>query len=325
MNVTELTEPQWTEILSHMPSNSIESTSHGGLLPPLLDRWLKDLCAPFIKRIEQRNAPLWSKCHKIPLDQHELSHALQELEILQEPGAVLLVAGDDGLSHLIRSATQSRFSHVGMIFPAPIPSSTDGPMLWQSYAQTPTKANYPYDPSFLPGQMTHWGVDVSDLARYMLDYVQKEPGVRFVIRRLSQPLNQDERHLLHHTIDQFLDHQITYPNPVRLALLFLRDRYPSLRFLCDALLGPGPIDTGGEFCSMVVAHTLLDTDVLDTIGRGTESYLPGDYSLDLDHVSTQPLRKYTTPLSPMYEPNEVELQLVLTPHHRWGGTWCLLQ
>lgn len=136
------------------------------------------------------------------------------------------MAGDDGLSFMLRAATHSRFSHVGSLLPSPNPN--EGPILWQSYAQTPTKANYPPKPDFIPDQMTHWGVDCSDLARYLLDYQKKEPHVRFVIRSLRNPLTPSELIKLWQTIDQTLARQVTYPSPVRLTLMFLRDRFPSL-------------------------------------------------------------------------------------------------
>lgn len=59
---------------------------------------------------------------------------------------------------------------------------------------------------------------------------------------------------------------------------------------------------------MLIAHTNADTGLLELGSRGIESYLPGDFSLDREHQSTQPqdLRDHQL----LYGSNEIELRLV---------------
>jgi hypothetical protein len=303
MNITDLTPQEWNQRLSEAPANGMIGPD--GSLTPQIDHWLRSLCQPFIHRIEEANADIWHQCQHINLTPINLAQQLSSIPSLQQSGVVLLVAGDDGLSSLIRAATTSRFSHVGYLLPSPNPN--EGPILWQSYAHTPTKANYPYDPAFVPGQITRWGADCSDLARYLLDYQRKEPHARFIIRPLRSPLSPVEQAKIWHTIDQTLARQVIYPTSLHLTLLFLRNRFPTLRPLCDYLLGPGPIDQGGEFCSMLVAHTEAETGLLelDPIKRDIEGYLPGDFSLDLGHLQPQDLRDHQI----LYGPTEIELHI----------------
>uniref|UniRef100_A0A6C0BJY9 Uncharacterized protein n=1 Tax=viral metagenome TaxID=1070528 RepID=A0A6C0BJY9_9ZZZZ len=319
--ILDITSDEWTEILAQHPQHNYQ-LARDGTLPLPIDALLRKIAKSSIRQIEHDNQSVWERCIKrdIPLEEHNfdpvwLGQNLAEMDELKTPGHVLLIAGDDGLSLMVRALTNSRFSHVGMVIPG------ETPILWQSYINTPTKANYPPHPDFVPGMVTNWGADVSDLARFIVMYLKISKNVKFVLRKLTQPLTETQFAHMSQYINLALTTPVKYPSATRLTLMYLRDKYPQIQPLCDHLLGPGPIEKGGEFCSMLTAHTYAEAGVLNPSTKGIEGYFPGDFSLDYSRINTQPMCGDV----PLFEPNEIELRFVHPVNYNYNyWSWCNL-
>jgi hypothetical protein len=96
-----------------------------------------------------------------------------------------------------------------------------------------------------------------------------------------------------------------------LAMMWLRKRYPSLKRLCDLVIGQTPIEDKGQmYCSMLVAATLRDAGALSMAGRhDLGDFDPGDFARDVDHEATQAMDTADPP-RPLFAEEEVEIELV---------------
>lgn len=274
-----------------------------------LDNWLRDLCAPYIARIDKAKEHLWGEglSVSIPLREHGydsqwLEEYLQKLDAygLRANGTVLLFAGSDGISSFIRACTNSRFSHVALSITTLLDGTYKNSMIWQSYESVPCRAKYPKSAT---GEVnTRHGVDLSDYAKFIARYARNDPHARFVLRRLRYSFENSEELRYMMEIDRAMNAQISYPNAINLALMYAREQWPHLRAICDLFLGTDQPTQTGEYCSALASAT-IDKIRPFLRGRRSSDIWPGDFSRDDKDREVMDAR------GPLFS-REVELKIV---------------
>lgn len=276
-------------------------------MPALLDEWLRELCAPFVARIDREKAHLWSHSIDVPLRAHDydpvwLEQFLRRFESLRKNGAAILFAGSDGVSSLIRACTGSRFSHVALGFTTLLQGTHYTPMIWQSYESVPCRADYPRR-SGHPHPCTIHGADLSDYAKFIAHYARADPHARYVIRPMRHAFELGEELRYAIEIDHVLNECVRYPRVANLALMYAREQWPRMRALCDFILGPDAPEQVGEYCSALASATLERVRPF-LRGRKASDIWPGDFSRDGEGV-----REVCDARGPLFA-REIELRIV---------------
>lgn len=174
-----------------------------------------------------------------------------------ETGDIILFSGNSFISHLIRMATRSDYSHVGMVLKF---NGYDSVFLWES-----TKLSNVGD--ILSGKKKN-GVQITLLSERIENY-----NGSCVLRRLASP--------------SFTSAQIDSLNQLRRELRnrpYERNKKELILSLYDNAGGKNEEDLSSVFCSELVAEAYQRLGLIPSDRKPSNEYLPCDFSEEREDI-----------------------------------------